>query len=146
MNLCITDLRDGLSLVSSQFLVVMALPKGRITIREFQVKGELDFLSKKVKALRIELEQYAIKHILWEENWDADELEKLANLGSGPLSSSMLVTTLPNPSFEEVNVVVTSNGEDTWMILIIKYLSEGVSLESRNEARKVLRKAPCFTI
>nr|XP_043620395.1 uncharacterized protein LOC122592271 [Erigeron canadensis] len=101
----------------------------------------------KVRQDRQSFKTFRIQNVSRSRNKIADALSKLASTSFAHLTKGVLVEVLQKSSIEEDTVVspVEEEGQ-TWMTLIIEYLTSGLLLEDKGEARKIRIKAPQYIL
>ena len=109
---------------------------------EFEAKEPtiLKYVEKARYILRHHIWAAQFTHILRFKNTKADSLAKLASKPDARGRSSIIRTILECPSIEGPTVLVIETTTD-WRTPIIEYIRNGTLPPSRNESRKVLRRA-----
>ncbi|XP_071713415.1 uncharacterized protein [Rutidosis leptorrhynchoides] len=106
------------------------------TIQQYSIKA---------KELIESFKSFDIEHVRQSQNKMADALSKLASLTFEHLANEVLVEVLEKKSIleEEFNDIIQED-EVTWMTPLQVYLETGKLPEDKNEARKIMIKAPSY--
>ncbi|XP_076919152.1 uncharacterized protein LOC143579856 [Bidens hawaiensis] len=93
------------------------------------------------KDLILQFSSCKVIHIKRSENKSGDALSNLASTNFEHFAKDIRVEVLDRPSIPQNQVLVIQTGVKFWMTPIIAYLSSGVLLEEKMEARKIRHKA-----
>ncbi|XP_076920860.1 uncharacterized protein LOC143582114 [Bidens hawaiensis] len=104
-----------------------------------QIEGSYDAKDDKMAS-------YLVKHIKRSENKQADALSKLASVGFEHLAKDVCIKVLTTPSVMNIEVLVCSEAEKSWITPITNYLARGILPENKAEAWKIRHKALNYTI
>ncbi|XP_076905931.1 uncharacterized protein LOC143561845 [Bidens hawaiensis] len=98
------------------------------------------------KVLIRQFSYFNVVHIMRSENKSADTLSKLASTNFEHFAKDIRIEVLDHPSVPQNQILVIQKGVDSWMTPIKAYLSSGVLLPEKAEARKIKHKALSYQL
>ncbi|XP_076948757.1 uncharacterized protein LOC143621121 [Bidens hawaiensis] len=93
------------------------------------------------KDLILQFSSYKVIHIKRSENKSTDALSKLASTNFEHFTKYIRVEVLDQPSVPKYQVLVIQTGVESWMTLIVAYLTLGSLPEEKVVAQKIRHKA-----
>ena len=81
-----------------------------------------------------------------EANIQAAILSKLASTRTGENNKSLIQETLKTPSIVELTSVSAIEEKQSWIILIMQYLLNGILPHDPNDAKRLAKEASYYTI
>ena len=100
----------------------------------------------RVKKLIGKIDDSEVRHVPREENVRADILSKLASKRTRGNNKSLIQETLKTPSIVELTSVSAIEEKQSWIILIMQYLLNGILPHDLNDAKRLAKEASYYTI
>ncbi|KAK9067241.1 hypothetical protein SSX86_014567 [Deinandra increscens subsp. villosa] len=123
-------------------LLVANQVKGEFEIREAALQKYADC----VKAIASSFLEFEIIQIPRGQNKKADALSKLASLAFAHLTKQIPVEVITTPMGEPMEVNDVNTQTDSWMTPFVKYLTDGTTPTSNQEANKLRLQAVNYTL